>query len=88
MWPRHSTAYSRVAHLLCETVVRLQAVGLSDGITWYFPITQTEVGDATGLSVVHVNRTLKHLREAKFIAFKGEAFTILNWEGLVEAGDF
>ncbi len=58
-------AYSRVAHLLCETVVRLQAVGLSDGITWSFPVTQVELGDATGLSVVHVNRTLKHLREAE-----------------------
>ena len=59
-----------------------------DGITWTFPVTQLELGDATGLSVVHVNRTVMRLREAKFIAIKGEVFTILDREGLVEAGDF
>ena len=81
-------AYSRIAHLLCELVVRLRVVGLSNGVTWNFPVTQAELGDATGLSVVHVNRTLKHLREEKFIAVKGETYTILDWEGLVETADF
>ena len=50
-------AFGRVAHLLCEMVVRLNAVGLADGRVCELPITQTELADATGLSTVHVNRT-------------------------------
>jgi len=82
------SAYSRIAHLLCETIVRLQAIGLSDGVTCSFPVTQQELGDATGLSIVHVNRTLKQLREADFLTHKDEKLTILDWAGLVEAAEF
>jgi hypothetical protein len=52
-------APARVAHIICEFVIRMFAVGLSDGITCEFPMTQTELCDAAGLSLVHVNRTLR-----------------------------
>ncbi len=48
-------AYSRIAHLLCELYVRLRAVGLANGQAYVLPATQAEIGDAQGLSTVHVN---------------------------------
>src|SRR3712207_737038 len=49
-------AYNRLAHLLCEWVVRQQAVGLAEDHTCDLPMTRTELADATGISTVHVNR--------------------------------
>ena len=51
-----------LAHLLCELLVRLEAVGLVRGGKYDLPLTQAELGDTLGLSNVHVNRVLKHLR--------------------------
>ena len=42
--------------------MRLKAVGLVNGQAFEMPVTQAEIGDATGLSTVHVNRTLQELR--------------------------
>ena len=81
-------ALSRVAHLLCEMVVRLRAAGLVDGTVIEFPITQSELGAATGLSAVHVNRTLQELRADQLIALKGTTLEVLDWDGLIEVGDF
>ncbi len=81
-------AHSRVAHLLCEMVVRLGVVDLADGHACELPITQAELADATGLSTVHVNRTLQALRRQKLINWKDSRFEVLDWPGLKEAGDF
>lgn len=81
-------AYERMAHLLCETVVRLRAVGLANGDGCDLPITQSEFGDALGLSTVHVNRVLQELRGAGLIVLKGSALSVLEWDGLRTAGDF
>lgn len=51
-----------VAHLICELYLRLEVVGLAQGGTFGFPVTQETVGDMLGLSTVHVNRTLQDLR--------------------------
>ena len=56
------SAYSRIAHVFCEVLVRLEAVGLTQDRSCAFPITQSELGDALGLSTVHVNRVLQELR--------------------------
>ena len=53
------TALERVAHLLCEQLTRREAVGLHAS---RLPFSQIDVADATGLSVVHVNRTIQSLR--------------------------
>lgn len=82
------SAYARIAHLLCEMLVRLRAVGLADGDTCELPFTQTEIGDALGLSTVHVNRTLQELRGAGLITLRGGALTVEDWEGLKNAGEF
>ena len=55
-------APARIAHVLCEVLVRMRAVGLANGDACELPITQAELGDALGLSTVHVNRSLQELR--------------------------
>ena len=80
--------FSRAAHILCEMVVRLRAVGLAQGVTCELPITQTELADALGLTPVHVNRVLQDLRAARLITLKGGVLTVLDWDGLKQAGDF
>jgi CRP-like cAMP-binding protein len=81
-------AFARIAHLFCEIVVRTRAVGLVRDNSCDFPVTQTEIGDALGITTVHVNRTLKELREAGLATLNGGVLNILNWEGLKEAGEF
>jgi CRP-like cAMP-binding protein len=82
------SAYTRIAHVLCEVLVKMRAVGIANGGECEFPITQTEIGDALGLSTVHVNRSLQELRAKQLISLKGGFLTVLNWEGLKEAGEF
>jgi CRP-like cAMP-binding protein len=81
-------AETRIAHVLCEILVRMSAVGLANGRACELPVTQTELGDALGLSTVHVNRSLQELRAKQLISLKGGFLTVLNWEGLKEAGEF
>jgi CRP-like cAMP-binding protein len=69
-------------------VTRLGAIGHGDNGTFDHPITQSELADATGLSVVHINRVLKKLRDERLISLSGTELTILNWDGLQLAGDF
>jgi CRP-like cAMP-binding protein len=82
------SAYQRIAHLMCEMFVRLDTVGLTRGREIDWPITQAEVGDALGLSVVHVNRTLQELRANRLITLQGGRLIIHDWDGLIHAGDF
>jgi CRP-like cAMP-binding protein len=82
------TASQRIAHLFCEFLVRLQAIGLAEGGAYEFPLTQAELADATGLSTVHVNRTLQELRAAGLITLKGRLLTIRDAERLKALAGF
>jgi CRP-like cAMP-binding protein len=79
---------ARIAHLLCEMMVRLKAVGLMDGLTVRLPITQEQIGDAIGLSSVHVSRVFKELRLKGLIRTEGRILIVRNWSGLVETAEF
>lgn len=81
-------AVSRAAHLLCEYVMRSRAVGLSDGRTCEWPLTQGHMSDALGLSAVHINRSLQELRKRNLIVLEKNTLEILDFEGLKELGDF
>lgn len=82
-------AYDRVAHLFCEWVVRLRVVGLvRDDKSCDMPLTQSEIGDALGISSVHVSRTLKELRENGLVSLQKNVLSILDWDRLKQAGDF
>ncbi|GEO19324.1 Crp/Fnr family transcriptional regulator [Microvirga aerophila] len=72
------TAEQRVAHLLCELLLRLETVGLTNGDTYELPITQAELADTVGLTAVHVNRVLQRLRGDGLITLKGKNLVILD----------
>lgn len=82
-------AYGRIAHVLCEVYVRLRAVGLVNGQSYLMPVTQAELGDATGMSTVHVNRTLQELRRDGLISTPRSGQVVIErWDGLQKAGEF
>ena len=82
------TALERVAHLICECFVRMQAIGLATLANFDLPLTQTELGDAMGLSSVHINRTMKELRRLELIRTNGKVHGILDWDRLKEIAGF
>ena len=73
---------------LREIFLKLRAVGLTKGNSFDFPITQSEIGDATGLSTVHVNRSVQKLRGEGLILLEKGRCTLMDWEGLKEAAMF
>jgi CRP-like cAMP-binding protein len=81
-------ARQRVSHLLCELAVRQEAAGLCRGPEYEWPMTQEQIGDASGLTTVHVNRTLQALRSEGLISTSKRTVSILNWAALQAAGDF
>jgi CRP-like cAMP-binding protein len=82
------SSVERTAHLFCEVAARLEAVSLGDRSTYHFPLTQADLAELMGLSLVHVNRTLRELRERELIVFKEHTVQILNWDGLVALAQF
>jgi CRP-like cAMP-binding protein len=82
------SAHQRIAHLLCEMALRFEAVGLVHDHNFQFPITQAEMGDALGLTDVHVNRILRSLREERLVISDRASVQILDWEGLKALGEF
>lgn len=76
------SAIARVAHLLSETVYRLQSRGLGDPENLTFPPTQTEIAEATGLTAVHVNRMVQQLRHNGLITLRGKELAIIDVSGL------
>lgn len=82
------SAYERIAHLFCEIIVRLRTIdAVSDG-SCDLPLTQAEIGDATGLTVVHVNRTLQRLRQDGLIELSGRKLYVPDFERLREVAMF
>ena len=82
------SALSRIAHLFCELRLRLEIVGLTDGDRFALPITQADIGDASGLTPVHVNRTLRKLRDEELMTFRGGEVVIHDWERLQLVAEF
>jgi DNA-binding transcriptional regulator LsrR (DeoR family) len=66
----------------------LRSVGLPNGHPYGLPLTQAELGDALGITTVHVNRTLQDLRGEGLITLQAGSDKVLDWERLREAGEF
>ena len=82
-------SHARIAHLLCEFSLRLKVAGLGEATDYEMPMTQEQIADCTGLTPVHVNRTLKALEAENLISRRSSgAITIGDWRKLAEAGDF
>lgn len=82
------TAYVRIAHLFYEMLVRYRMVELTDGDSFDFPITQTDLADATGLTPAHANRTLRTLRMEGLMEVAGGRVTVLDPDRLKKAAQF
>jgi hypothetical protein len=88
------SARERIAHLLVELVARARQAGLrvtekfftmQGGFT--LPLTQTHIADATGLTSVHVCRTLAELRKDGVVLLRTGKLQILDIRQLIaEAG--
>ncbi len=81
-------ARQRVAHLLCEFALRLEAAGLGETCNYTLPMTQEQIADAVGLTSVHVNRTLQALDSEGLTRRTKREVIIDDWKKLAEAGDF
>lgn len=82
------TAYARLAHILVELYLRLRAVGRTLDGRCDFPATQSDLADATGLTAVHVNRTLQELRRDGLIKLERKQLHILDLDGLIDVSMF
>jgi CRP-like cAMP-binding protein len=82
------SAMSRMAHLFCELYERLQVVGRAEPDSYAFPLTQRELAECLGLTVVHANRTLQELRRRRLVELEARRLTILDREGLEEVAEF
>jgi CRP-like cAMP-binding protein len=81
-------ARERIAHLIYEMLVRYRIVGATEDDEMPWPITQDELADATGLSPLHVNRTLKQMREDGLIEFGRKKLKVLDPDRLREEARF
>ncbi len=81
-------AKQRIAHLLCEFARRLELAEMGDTEGYEFPMTQEQLADATGLTVVHVNRTLKALEDDGLIVRERRFLGIPDWGRLRDMSGF
>jgi CRP-like cAMP-binding protein len=75
-------AFERLAHLILEFCKRMANVGLFDGKTLPLPLSQEALADALGLSTVHINRTLKLLRDDNVIQYASRSLLLIDFEKL------
>lgn len=82
------SAISRMAHLFCELYERLAVVGRTHGASYEFPLTQRELSECLGLTVVHANRTLQELRRRGLVDLERRQLTIRDRPGLEGVAEF
>jgi CRP-like cAMP-binding protein len=83
------SAFERIAHLVCELFIRLRGIGMTtpDG-RCQLPLTQNDVAEATGMTPVHVNRTLQELRARGLLEWKARDLHVPDLDALMSAGLF
>jgi CRP-like cAMP-binding protein len=81
-------AISRVAHVFCQMAIRYELLGQGNRRGFRLPMTQTDLADATGLTGVHVNRTLRVLRTGSVVEFHAGTVTVHDWDEMVKIADF
>ncbi|MCJ2032896.1 Crp/Fnr family transcriptional regulator [Methylobacterium sp. J-068] len=82
------SAIRRIAHLFCELLMRFRAVGLARGDSYELPVSQLDLAETTGLSTVHVNRTLQELKRQGLIELRARSLMIRNLARLQTLGEF
>lgn len=82
------SARERLAHLLCELLVRLTVTGRAKSKEYALPLTQEEIADMLGLTSVHVNRVLQGLRSEEMIEQSNRHLVISDWDALRQEASF
>jgi len=82
------SAIERMAHLFCELYVRLEVAGCATGDRFAFPLTQRELSECLGLTVVHANRTLQELRRRQLVEVGSREVRIIDRAGLEAVAEF
>lgn len=80
-------AKARIAHLLCEVALRAGVAPAKGEIMFPFPVTQMQLADVTGMTAVHVNRSLQRLRQEGLADVRRDV-RIYDWGALVKAAEF
>ncbi|MCX2698808.1 MULTISPECIES: Crp/Fnr family transcriptional regulator [Ochrobactrum] len=78
----------RVAHLLLELGHRARLNGTGNAVSFFCPLTQTELGDALGLTAIHINRMLRELRSDGLLTFRNNLVEFLNKPALTQISSF
>ncbi len=79
---------SHLAHVICELYLRLKVVGHTQGWAFHFPLSQAEMADVLGISLVHMNRVIQALRRENLITWTKDTITILDWPRLQSVAGF
>ena len=79
---------TRMAHLFSELYYRARSAGLEKPGSLHLPLHQGQLGDALGMSLVTVNRTLQALRRTGAMEFRNGMLTVRDWKRLTEIGEF
>lgn len=79
---------AHIAHLICELYVRLKTVGRVDVWSFQLSLTQAELADVIGISLVHVNKTLQALKRENVFYWENRTLTIIDWERLKHIAEF
>lgn len=81
-------AKSRLAHVLCELAVRLDAHGLAEDMGYHLPMTQAELADSLGLTPVHLNRVIRSLESDGLINRSKRDLNFPDWDRMRDIADF
>lgn len=84
----HLPADKRVAHFICEMLLRSKAAGLTYDDSFELPPTQEELADSMGMSTVHMNRMLQELRSQGLITSKGKRIIVDDRDRLMAFAEF
>jgi CRP-like cAMP-binding protein len=79
---------ARIAHFFCEQYYRAQAAGLSRDGSCYLPLSQVQIGETLGISVVTTNRGMQALRRTGVAEFRRGRLFVRNWRKLQALGEF
>ena len=81
-------AMERIAHLMCELYTRQEKMGHANGNTCSFPLTQTQIADACGLTQVHTNRVIQELRRRQLIDLRSKRLCVKSLNDLCAVAQF
>lgn len=79
---------ARIAQFLCEMHARLRLVGRGSSSAYALPLSQSELANITGMTAVHLNRSLKELRDAGLVTFRNGQVDLHDLEGLKRLAQF